>query len=49
MLYSAERRDTEATLARELQAKGARVIGFGGPGDASFDVDCEPGLARLAR
>jgi hypothetical protein len=22
----------------ELQGKGARVIGFGGPGDASFDV-----------
>jgi glucosamine--fructose-6-phosphate aminotransferase (isomerizing) len=48
MLYSAERRDAEATLARELQAKGARVIGFGGPGDASFEVDCDQALAGLA-
>ena len=33
---------------RELQDKGARVIGFGGPGDASFEVPCDPPLAGLA-
>jgi glutamine---fructose-6-phosphate transaminase (isomerizing) len=48
MLYSADRRDAEATLVRELRAKGARVIGFGGPGDASFEVGCDPALAGLA-
>jgi glucosamine--fructose-6-phosphate aminotransferase (isomerizing) len=48
MLYSADRREAEATLARELQAKGARVIGFGGPGDASFELKCDAILAGLA-
>jgi glutamine---fructose-6-phosphate transaminase (isomerizing) len=48
MLYSPDRVDAEATLVRELQAKGARVIGFGGPGDASFDVNSDPALAGLA-
>lgn len=48
LLYSADQRDAEATLVRELQQKGATVIGFGGPGDASFDVDCDPALAGLA-
>jgi glucosamine--fructose-6-phosphate aminotransferase (isomerizing) len=40
MLYSREHEDAEATLVRELQAKGALVIGFGGPGDFSFAIDC---------
>jgi len=48
LLYSADQHDAEAKLARELQDKGARVIGFGGPGDASFTVDCDPALAGLA-
>ena len=33
---------------RELQDKGARVIGFGGPGDASFEVSCDPASTGLA-
>jgi glucosamine--fructose-6-phosphate aminotransferase (isomerizing) len=48
MLHSADRRDAEAKLVGELQEKGARVIGFGGPGDASFAIDCEPVLMGLA-
>jgi len=47
MLYSDDQHDAEATLVRELQAKGVLVIGFGGPGDASFRVDCAPALAGL--
>ncbi len=47
-LHSADRRADEAKLVPELQQKGARVIGFGGPGDASFDVDCPPVLRGLA-
>lgn len=47
-LYGADQRDAEAKLAAELQDKGALVIGFGGPGDASFAVDCDPALAGLA-
>jgi glucosamine--fructose-6-phosphate aminotransferase (isomerizing) len=48
LLYSADQHAAEATLAGELQQKGARVIGFGGPGDASLAVDCDPALAGLA-
>ncbi len=48
MLYSADRREAEAKLVGELQGKGARVIGFGGPGDASFDVPCNSALVGLA-
>ena len=48
MLYSADRREAEAKLVGELQGKGARVIGFGGPGDASFDVPSTPALVGLA-
>ena len=48
LLYSADQHDAEAKLARELQDKGALVIGLGGPGDASFAVDCDPALAGLA-
>ena len=33
ILYSADTAGEEAKLAAEVQAKGARVIGFGGPGD----------------
>jgi glucosamine--fructose-6-phosphate aminotransferase (isomerizing) len=48
MLYSADRREAEARLVRELQDKGARVIGFGGPGDVSFEMRCDPALVGLA-
>ena len=48
MLYSADQQDSESRLVRELQDKGARVIGFGGPGDASFEVSCDPALTGLA-
>ena len=48
MLYSADQREAEARLTFVLQEKGARVIGCGGPGDASCTVDCDPALAGLA-
>jgi glucosamine--fructose-6-phosphate aminotransferase (isomerizing) len=48
LLYSVDQREAEAKLARELQQKGATVIGFGGPGDASFMVDCDPAVTGLA-
>jgi glutamine---fructose-6-phosphate transaminase (isomerizing) len=35
-LYGAETAADEAALTAELQAKGARVIGFGGPGDLAI-------------
>lgn len=47
-LHSADRREAEAKLVGELQEKGARVISFGGPGDASFTVECGPALLGLA-
>jgi len=48
MLYTEDQQASEATLARELQSKGASVIGFGGPGDISFDVPVDPALMGLA-
>lgn len=48
MLYSPDQRDAEARLVREVQDKGARVVGFGGPGDTSFDVSVAPVLTGLA-
>lgn len=47
LLYSADQKEPEARLARELQEKGARVIGIGGPGDVSFPLDCDPSFAGL--
>jgi glucosamine--fructose-6-phosphate aminotransferase (isomerizing) len=47
MLYSGER-EAEAKLAREIQDKGGRVLGLGGPGDASFDVSVDPAVTGLA-
>ena len=38
LLYSAETHDEEVRIAAEIQDKGARVIGLGGPGDASVDL-----------
>lgn len=48
MLYSSEQRQAEAKLVAELRDKGAVVIGFGGPGDVEFGVDCAPALAGLS-
>jgi len=48
MLHSTDRREAETKLVGELQEKGARVISFNGPGDASFAVECEPALLGLA-
>lgn len=47
MLYSADQKDAEATLVRELQDKGAFVIGLGGPGDLSLPVDASQETAGL--
>jgi glucosamine--fructose-6-phosphate aminotransferase (isomerizing) len=48
MLHSQGEPAAEADLVGELQEKGARVLGFGGPGDVSLPVDCVPALAGLA-
>ena len=45
MLYSADTAGHEAVLAAELQAKGAWVLGLGGPGDVSLPVASEGALA----
>ena len=47
MLYSADSADDEAALAVELQAKGARVIGFGGPGDLTVGSPADRPAAAL--
>ncbi len=38
MLYSAETAAEEAKVVAEVQAKGAKVVGFGGPGDLSVSL-----------
>lgn len=48
MLHSRGEPATESGLVDELQQKGARVLGYGGAGDASLAVDCAPALAGLA-
>ena len=47
LLYSPETRDEEAAVAAELRAKGAFVIGFGGPGDLTMTVDPDPIVRAL--
>ena len=56
MLYAAQTQDEEAKVVADVQAKGARVIGFGGPGDlridlagrgADFGLACLPALQML--
>lgn len=39
LLYSPGLENEQARLAAELQAKGAVVLGFGGPGDLRIDVE----------
>ncbi len=48
MLYGDARPDDEALLVAEMQEKGARVIGFGGPGDISVPLAVAGALAGLA-
>jgi glucosamine--fructose-6-phosphate aminotransferase (isomerizing) len=48
MLYSADQMAEEAKLAKELQEKGATVIGLGGPGDLELKVDFDLSLVGLA-
>jgi len=38
MLYHPAQTESEATLVQELQAKGATVLGIGGPGDVSLEL-----------
>lgn len=47
MLYSDQKAE-EAKVVKELQDKGAVVIGLGGPGDLSLDLDTGLSLAGLA-
>ncbi|WMT92660.1 SIS domain-containing protein [Pelagibacterium sp. H642] len=47
MLYSAQTQGDEAPLVAELQAKGAQVIGFGGPGDLSIGQAADGPAAAL--
>ncbi|AML52245.1 SIS domain-containing protein [Falsihalocynthiibacter arcticus] len=56
MLYHADTRADETALVKELQAKGAWVLGLGGAGDISLDVtsagdfsgvECLPALQLL--
>ena len=42
MLYHPDTLAEESLLAEELRAKGAFVVGFGGPGDLSFDLPADP-------
>jgi glutamine---fructose-6-phosphate transaminase (isomerizing) len=47
MLYSADQKDAESKLVKELQDKGAFVIGLGGPADLTLGVDVGLDLAGL--
>jgi glucosamine--fructose-6-phosphate aminotransferase (isomerizing) len=46
LLYSEDTLEEEAKLAREIQDKGGKVIGLGGPGDISIPLKGK-GLARI--
>lgn len=45
MLYHADTAEDEAVLVKELQAKGAWVLGLGGAGDVSLNVESDGDLA----
>ena len=47
MLYSDQKAE-EAKVVKELQDKGAVVIGLGGPGDLALDLDTGLSLSGLA-
>ncbi len=46
LLYSEDTAEEESKLAREIQDKGGKVIGLGGPGDVSIPLKGK-GLSRL--
>ncbi|QBY07079.1 SIS domain-containing protein (plasmid) [Deinococcus metallilatus] len=46
LLYHPDTAGEEAQLARELQDKGARVLGLGGPGDLSVPLEEEDAARR---
>jgi glutamine---fructose-6-phosphate transaminase (isomerizing) len=48
MIYSETTAAEEAALVGELQAKGAKVIGMGGPGDLRIDLGLTGAAAALA-
>jgi glucosamine--fructose-6-phosphate aminotransferase (isomerizing) len=48
MLYAPDTAAEEAALVAELRAKGARVIGFDGPGDLRIDLGLTGPAAALA-
>ncbi len=47
MLYHPDTRDEEAILVAELRAKGALVIGFGGPGDVALQARSDAQLRPI--
>lgn len=47
LLYHPDTTREEAVLAAELRAKGAYVLGFGGPGDVSFALSADPWARAL--
>lgn len=47
MLYHSDTADADAELTRELQDKGAFVIGIGGPGDVALPVTATGDLAGV--
>jgi glucosamine--fructose-6-phosphate aminotransferase (isomerizing) len=47
LLYSPDTRDEEAKVASELRAKGAVVVGFGGPGDVEVAITADPLVRTL--
>ena len=47
ILYSPDTRDEEAAVAAEMRAKGAFVVGFGGPGDITLEVETDPIVRTL--
>ena len=49
MLYTFETSSEEVLLTRELQQKGARVIGLGGPGDIEIGAASKGGLTDAIR
>ncbi|MEQ1769245.1 MAG: SIS domain-containing protein [Devosia sp.] len=48
MLYSTDSLDEESQVARDIQRHGARVLGFGGPGDVSLPLALTSGTRLLA-
>ena len=47
LLYTPEGHADDAVLAADLQARGARLLGLGGPGTVSFDVGGNPAARAL--